>query len=156
MVAEREGWLIGEEELVPLQGAAQVHLELSKALRGLLHCSLKDDEPVLPLPLGATHRDVGIVQELLRRRARAGAMPTLAVSVRDRCGCTLVRRTGSLSASSRRSAISSGPASSESSSAITTNSSPPTRPSVATAANAPSGIRRAALDPYTEQGSRGR
>ena len=65
------------------------------------------------------------------------AIPMLAVTVRRVClsGPSL---NGCWSASSRRSATSSGPAASESSSEITTNSSPPRRPSASASRTTPS------------------
>ena len=58
-----------------LECASQVHLELHTALHNVLHSRLKDDVPVLAVPLGAVHRDVGVAQKVLHRCALPGGDP---------------------------------------------------------------------------------
>ena len=64
-VAEVECGLVGEEELVLLQGFAEVHLQFHAVLHGLLHARLEHRVAILAVPLGAVHRDVGLAQQLL-------------------------------------------------------------------------------------------
>ena len=70
-VAQVDRGLVGEEELVVLEGFAQVHLEFHAVLDGVLHAGLEHDVAVLAVPLGPVHRDVGVAQELLGR----GSLP---------------------------------------------------------------------------------
>ena len=62
-----EGGLIGKEELVVIQGFAQIHLQFHAGLHGVLHVDLEHDVAILALPLRAVHRDVRVAQELLGR-----------------------------------------------------------------------------------------
>ena len=63
-VPQIERRLVDEEELVPLQCDAQVHLELHPALDRVLHHRLEHDITVLPVPLRAVHRDVRVTQQI--------------------------------------------------------------------------------------------
>ena len=70
-VAQVEGGLVDDEELLALERVAQVHLKLHLALDVVLHPRLEHDVAVLALPLGAVHGDVGVAQEFFGGRAVA-------------------------------------------------------------------------------------
>jgi hypothetical protein len=59
-LGEIERGLVDEEELVLLQGFAEIHLELHAVLDHSLHPRLEHDVAILAVPLGAVHRDVGV------------------------------------------------------------------------------------------------
>ena len=84
----------------------------------VLHARLEHDVAILALPLGAVHRDVGVAQQLLGGRDGRPSRSRCSRSRSRESPCLPSSLNGCLSASSRRSAISSGPAASESSSAI--------------------------------------
>ena len=67
-VRELDHRLVVELELVVVERALQVGLELEPADRGLVHLGLEDLVAGLPALLRDVHRDVGVAQERLRAR----------------------------------------------------------------------------------------
>ena len=84
MSSQVEGGLVDEEELAVRERPAQVHLQLHAALDEVLHVRLEDDVPVLAVPLGPVHRDVGVAQQSSALARSPIAMPMLAVTVSSR------------------------------------------------------------------------
>ena len=74
---ELEDRLVHEEELVALERAAQVELELEPVFDRGLHLALERDVAVAARGLGLVQRDVGVAQQV--GRARCGC--------RVRCRC---------------------------------------------------------------------
>ena len=65
VLGERHDRLVLHHELVVLQRAAQVGLELEPGDRGRVHLGFVDAVAALPLALRAVHRGVGVAQELV-------------------------------------------------------------------------------------------
>ena len=73
VLGERDDRLVLHDELVFLQGSAQVGLELEPGDRRRVHLGLVDPEATLALALGAVHRGVGVAEQLVGGGAvRAG------------------------------------------------------------------------------------
>ena len=70
-VCDLDDRLVVDDELVALDGAAQLVGELEPLVDGRLHRGLEDLQAVLAVRLGRVHGDVGVAQQLLAERVRS-------------------------------------------------------------------------------------